>query len=110
MNTSHRLERVPSAALRTSMIALSIAMLPSCVNSTPRVIDFDASPIDEVRVDFESRNVVTYETRNCSAGVNPVMHLFVPGVDGERIQVAVDDDGAGGVDARISMAPPAGAG
>ena len=77
--------------------------------ATPRVIDFDTAQIVETQVDIESGRLVKYETRNCSAGADPIMHLFKPGnTSEERIQLAIDDNSAGGVNALISLTPTSG--
>jgi hypothetical protein len=87
----------------------SKCVMPSTPPPTPRVIDFVTAPVTEIQVDITAGQPITFETRNCSAGADPVLHLFKPGVTSEdRTELAVDDNGAGGVDARISLTPSSG--
>lgn len=76
---------------------------------TPRIMDFTSTDIVELQVDITGGAPITYETRNCSAGADPVLHLFKPGSNSDqRVQLAVDDNGAGGVNARVSLTPATG--
>jgi hypothetical protein len=82
------------------------------VNPTPpgpRVFDFETSPLTEFQVDLTAGVTVTYETRNCTPGTDPVLHLFKPGASSDqRTQLAADDNGAGALNARIRISPTTG--
>lgn len=79
---------------------------------TPRVMNFVTAEVTDIQVNFETSQPVTFETRNCTPGADPVLHFFKVGAasDGtaERVQVAIDDNGAGGVNARIAVTPESG--
>src|ERR1041385_8096706 len=69
---------------------------------TPRVMDFTSTEVTEMQIDSEKTATVVYETANCSSGADPVLHFLKPDPNtGDRIEVAIDDNGAGGVDARM---------
>ncbi len=86
----------------------SVASPPPPPPGPPRVFDFTTAEITELQVDFPG-GPLTYETRNCSPGADPVLHLFTPGSSSdERVELAVDDNGGGGVNAKIAVTPPSG--
>src|SRR5262249_40632005 len=45
---------------------------------TPRVMDFNSAEVTEIEVDPENTATVPYETANCSAGADPVLHYLKP--------------------------------
>src|SRR6185503_1401939 len=77
--------------------------------ATARVVDFVTKEIVETQVDITSGTAVKYETRNCTPGADPIMHLFRAGnTSEERIELGVDDNSGGGVNALISVTPTVG--
>ena len=68
-----------------------------------RVFDFDNLQIEEIQVDVENSVPTTYETRNCTPGTDPVMHMFIGTGSDARIAVAYDDNSGGGVNAKFTV-------
>jgi len=65
------------------------------------VHDGIASSVGRFFVELDANRMVVFETTNLSAGADPVLHLFDP----HRVEVAVDDNGAGGTGARLTYSP-----
>ncbi|KAB2910133.1 MAG: hypothetical protein F9K40_03345 [Kofleriaceae bacterium] len=66
----------------------------------------ETSTIMELPVALTAGRRVTYETRNRSAGSDPVLHLLAPVTkNGPVNEVARDDDSAGDYNARLTFVP-----
>ena len=78
---------------------------PSVAGSAHRI---ETAPIYELSVYLTAGRTVRFETRNRSAGADPVLHLLAPqSASGPVTQVATNDDGAGDYNARMTYTPRA---
>lgn len=59
-----------------------------------------ASVLEHIDVELKWWTTVTFETKNCTDGANPVLHLLSNG-----IQKKMDDNGGVGVNAKLSYVP-----
>ena len=73
------------------------------------LFDGEAGSITETAIYLRAGVSVTIETRNASADSDPVLHLLPRAVDGigntAAMQLAVDDNGGSGANARIQFNP-----
>lgn len=75
-----------------------LATTGQAVLSTQRAREITVTPTTELTL--TTLGTLTVETRNCTAGADPVLHAFSNGAP-----VAVDDNAAGGVNARVTVSP-----
>ncbi|MFO0605058.1 MAG: hypothetical protein U0324_17895 [Polyangiales bacterium] len=69
---------------------------PVTVSERGRVIR--VTPMTVYNVAIASIGNTTFETRNCSPGADPVLHVF-----DRTLELGFDDNGAGGVNARVRI-------
>ena len=62
-----------------------------------------ATPIHAVSVNLAAQTQVVFETSNLTSGADPVLFLWSPS---DQRQIAVDDNGGVGVNARLEVSPP----
>lgn len=85
-----------------SLLAFALVMLSIVAQGQPpMVMEGDASAVHETYISLSAGVPVTIETRNLSAGGDPVLNLL--STDGT--EVAADDNSAGGFASRITYTP-----
>jgi hypothetical protein len=93
-----------TTALDGKVVFVNDVRSPSVGGSMSRL---NATPIFDFEIRLTGGTEVVFETRNLTGDADPVLHLLAStAANGPVREVAHDDDGGGGVNARITFTPP----